>query len=143
MSKLQKAAWFNLSLSTVCVLITAPLFILMARLNTRGFEYILIFIIVAVLISPLLYILYRKKSFESRFDEREKLINRRAFILSAYGLGIFLGCVCIIPFFYLGGGNVIRVRYLPLIFLGTLFIAQFIHSSAILIQCTLEEEDGA
>lgn len=142
MSKLQKAAWFNLAVCTVCVGVAIPLFILMARMNTKGFQYLLIFIVVAVLTSPGIYIFYRKKSFEAGFDEREKLINRRAFILAACGLTIFLGCACIIPFFVLGGRNVIKVYYLPLIFLSTIFISQFIHSSAILIQCALEDNNG-
>ena len=142
MSKLQKAAWFNLGMVTVCMIISMPCFFFLTWRNAKGVVYILIFFVVACITTPVFYILYRKKSYEAGFDEREKMINRRAFVFAAIGLTIFLACVCFIPFFVLGGQNVIKVYYLPLIFLSTLFAAQFVHSAAILIQCLLEEEDG-
>lgn len=142
MSKLQKAAWVNLIVVSTCVIVAVPIFLLLAGMNTKGIDYIFIFFIVGSLTSLGAYVLYRKKSPEASFDEREKMIYRRAFILAACALTIFLGCVCIIPFFVLGGQSVIKVYYLPLIFLSTLFAAQFVHSTAILIQCALEDEDG-
>ena len=87
-------------------------------------------------------VFYRKKSPEAGFDEREKMIYRRAFWMAACALTVFLGCICIIPFFVLGGQNVIKVYYLPLIFLGSLFASQFVHSVAILVMCALEDDDG-
>lgn len=142
MSKLQKSAWFNLGMVTVCMIISMPCFFFLTWRNAKGVDYIIIFFVVACITAPLFYIIYRKKSYEADFDEREKMINKRAFSFAAMGLMIFLACVCIIPYFALGGQNVIKVYYLPLIFLGTLFAAQFVHSMAILIQCALEEEDG-
>jgi hypothetical protein len=88
------------------------------------------------------YFLFHKKGYEADFDEREKMINKRAFSFAAMGLTVFLACVCFIPFFVLGGQNVVKVYYLPLIFFCSLFAAQFVHSMAILIQCSLEEENG-
>ncbi len=142
MNKLQKAAWFNLGVMTVCMIIAIPCFFFLTSRNAKGIDYILIFFIIACITTPVCYILYRKKGYEAGFDEREKMINRRAFSFAAMGLTIFLACVCVIPFFVLGGQNVIKVYYLPLIFLSTLFAAQFVHSMAIIIQCALEEEDG-
>ncbi len=77
-----------------------------------------------------------------RFDEREKMINRRAFIVAAVAMAIFLGCACTLPFAVLGGQSVIKVYYLPLIFIGTLLTAQFVHSAAVLVMCALEDDDG-
>ncbi len=142
MSRLQKAAWFNLGMVTVCMIIAAPCFIFLTARNAKGIDYILIFFLIACITTPVFYVLYRKKSYEAGFDEREKMINKRAFSFAAMGLTIFLACVCFIPFFVMGGQNVIKVYYLPLIFLSTLFAAQFVHSMAMLIQCALEEEDG-
>jgi hypothetical protein len=142
MNKLQKAAWFNLGVMTVCMIIAIPCFFFLTSRNAKGIDYILIFFIIACITTPVCYILYRKKGYEAGFDEREKMINRRAFSFAAMGLTVFLACVCVIPFFVLGGQNVIKVYYLPLIFLSTLFAAQFVHSMAIIIQCALEEEDG-
>lgn len=140
MSRLQKAAWFNLVTITICIMISIPCLFFLARRNAKGIDYLLICFVIACLLSPVAYMLV-KKSFEA-YDEREKMINRRAFTISVLGLIIFLACVCTIPFFVLGGQNVIKVYYLPLIFFCSLFAAQFVHSTAILIQCLLEEEDG-
>jgi hypothetical protein len=99
MSKLQKAAWFNL-------------------------------------------IIAKKKSYEAGFDEREKSINERATTLSLSGSVIFLYLACFIPFVALGGGNIIRIIYLPVIFICTVFAGQLIKSIAIIARCALEREDG-
>ena len=142
MSRLQKAAWFNLVMITICIIISIPCLFFLARRNAKGIDYLLICFVIACLISPVAYLLFKKKSFEACFDEREKMINERAFTISVLGLIIFLACVCTIPFFILGGQHVLKVYYLPLIFFCSLYAAQFVHSTAILIQCTLEEEDG-
>jgi len=142
MSNLQKSAWFNLVGVTVLGMIGAAAILFMARMNTKGVEYVLICIFVPVLASPGLYIYCRKKSIESRFDERERVIHSRSLMVAAFGLTIFLACVCMLPFFVLGGQNVIKVYYLPLIFFSALFIAQFVHSAAILVMCALEDDDG-
>jgi len=142
MTKLQKSAWFNLAGITVLGIIGVAAILYMAKTNTRGVEYVLICIFVPVLVSPGLYIYCRKKSIESRFDERERVIHSRSLRVAAFGLTIFLACVCMLPFFVLGGQNVIKVYYLPLIFFSALFIAQFVHSAAILVMCALEDDDG-
>jgi len=142
MSKLQKSAWTNLIAVSMCAIVGGAGFSLLFLLNAKGIDYIFIFFIVGSLTSLGIYMFYRKKSPEAGFDEREKMIYKRALGLAACALTIFLGCVCIIPFFVLGGQNVIKVYYLPLIFLSTLFAAQFVHSMAILIQCSMEEENG-
>ena len=98
--------------------------------------------IVSCISAPVAYILVKKKGIERNFDEREKMIYRRSFIISAVAMVTFLFFVSTIPFFIVGGGNVIKVLYLPLIFCSTLFTAQFVHSMAIIVQCMLEEENG-
>ncbi len=142
MNKLQKAAWFNLGFVTVCMIISMPCFFFLTWGNAKGVDYILIFFVVACITTPMFYFLFHKKGYEADFDEREKMINKRAFSFAAMGLTVFLACVCFIPFFVLGGQNVVKVYYLPLIFFCSLFAAQFVHSMAILIQCSLEEENG-
>ena len=99
MSKLQKAAWFNL-------------------------------------------VIAKKKSYEAGFDEREKIINQRATTLSLSSLIIILYLACFIPFVALGGGNIIKVVYLPVIFICTILTYQLIKSIAIIVQCALEEQHG-
>ncbi len=142
MTRLQKAAWFNLAGITVVGMIGTAAILYLTKTNARGIEYVLICIFVPVFVSPGLYIHHRKKSLEVRFDEREKMIHRRAFAMAAIGLTIFLACVCIFPFFVLGGQSVVKVYYLPVIFFGALFTAQFIHSAAVLVMCALEDDHG-
>ena len=142
MSKLQKSALLNLSLVTVSALISTACILFLASVNARGVGPWLIGFFVCLLLSPGAYILYRKKSLEVRFDERERLIDRRAFIAAAIGLAIFLGCACTLPFAVLGDKSVIKVYYLPLIFISAMLTAQLVHSAAVLIMCALEGDDG-
>jgi hypothetical protein len=125
MSALQKSAWVNL-----------------AAMNTKGLGYVVTCFVVACLLTPTFYFLYHTKAPEARFDEREKLIYGRAFSLSAWVAMVFLAGICIVPFLVLSGQNLMHVYYLPVIFLSTLFTAQFPHSAAILVQCEFEEQNG-
>jgi hypothetical protein len=132
MSKLQKSAWINLIAVSMCAIVGGAGFSLLFLLNAKGIYHIFIFFIVGSLTGLGICTFYRKKSPEAGFDEREKMIYRRAFWMATCALTVFLGCICIIPFFVL----------LPLIFLSTLFASQFVHSAAILIMCALEDDDG-
>jgi hypothetical protein len=144
MSQLQKSAWFNLGLITICGLFAMLCFVFAASRVEKGFNYInvILCLIAMSIIIPVVLIIHRKKSYEAGFDEREKMINQRATTLSRSGLSIFLYLACFIPFVALGGGNTIKVIYLPVIFISTVFATQLIKSMAIVIQCALEEEDG-
>jgi len=142
MSKLQKSALVNLSMATVFAIISTAGILFLTSVNAKGVVPWLIGLFVCVLISPGVYVLYRKKSLEVRFDEREKMIDRRAFIVAAIALAIFLGGACTLPFAVLGGQSVVKVYYLPLIFIATVLIAQLVHSAAVLIMCALEGDDG-
>ncbi|HUT28497.1 MAG TPA: hypothetical protein VMX13_01805 [Sedimentisphaerales bacterium] len=141
MNRLQKSAWFNLVVVTGVFPIAALGLFLMARTNAKGIDYLIIFLVFGSLAGLGGYLLLRKKGFEAGFDEREKTIYKRAFEWATIALMLFLCCACIIPFFVLGGGNSVRVLYLPVIFLSTLWVGQFVHSAAVLIQCALEAED--
>ena len=142
MSKLRKSAWINLIAVTICAIVSGAGFSLLSHLNAKGVDFIFIFLIVGSLTGLGICVFYRKKSPEAGFDERERMIHRRAFAMATCALTVFLACICIIPFFVLGGQHVIKVYYLPLIFLSTLFAGQFVHSAAILVMCALEDDDG-
>ena len=142
MSKLQKAAWVNLIVVSVCVVVMAACFSILAAANAKGFDYVVICVLAGSPGGLVAFLRSRKKGFEAGFDERERAINRRAFIWAAYVLTLFLALACIIPFFVLGGHARIPVYTLPALFVGALFITQFVHSAAILVMCALEDEDG-
>jgi hypothetical protein len=142
MSKLQKSAWVNLAAATSCMVVGGLGTAFLAKVNARGMVYVLVCLIVPCVLGPVAYTWYRKKSLEASFDEREKMIYSRAFTLSAIVLAFFLMGVCTVPFFVLGGQSLIQVYYLPVIFLSTLFTAQFVHSMAIIVQCAREDDDA-
>ncbi len=144
MSKLQKSAWFNLGIVTLSGLFAMLCFVLAASRIEKGFNYInvILCLIMMCILVPVALIIHKKKSYEAGFDEREKMIEQRATTLSLSCSIIFLYLASFIPFVALGGGNVIKVIYLPVIFICTAFTGQFIKSMAIVIQCALEEEDG-
>ena len=141
MSRLQKSAWVNLIGTAVCVIVAGALFSFLSARNVKGVAHLFICIVVGSLTGLGVFLLSRKKGIEAGFDEREKMIYRRAFIWAAYVLTLFLASACIIPFFILGGQTRIPVYILPALFLGGLFVAQFVHSATILIQCSIEAED--
>jgi uncharacterized Tic20 family protein len=144
MSKLQKSAWFNLAFVTISSLFAILCFAFAAGRIEEGFNYInVILCLVAIsIVIPVVLMIHRKKSYEASFDEREKVINRRATVLSFSGLAVFLYLACFIPFVALGGGNTIKIIYLSVIFICTAFTTQLFKSVAIIIQCALEGENG-
>jgi hypothetical protein len=145
MSKLQKAAWFNLGLVTTSGLFAIFYFTLAAGKIEKGFNYVNAILCLAMMggiVIPSTYIIAKKKSYEASFDEREKSINERVTTLSLSGSVIFLYFACFIPFVALGGGNIIRIIYLPVVFICTVFAGQLIKSIAIIARCALEQEDG-
>jgi len=144
MSKLQKSAWFNLALITTGSLFAMLCFILAASRIEKGFNYInvILCLLMICIIIPVICIIAKKKSYEVGFDEREKMINQRATTLSLSGLIIGLYLACFIPFVALGGGNIIKVAYLPVIFICTVFTAQLIKSIAVIVQCSMEKDNG-
>jgi hypothetical protein len=144
MSKLQKSAWFNFGFLTIGSLFAFLCFYWAAGRIEKGFNYInVIFVLLMIcFIIPVIYIIGQKKSYEARFDEREKIINQRATSLSLWGLVIVLYLACFTPFVALGGGNIIKVVYLPVIFICTVLTAQLIKSITIIVQCALEENNG-
>ena len=116
MNKLQKSAWINLLGVTICVSISTLCHYSLACRNVKGISYIMIFLLGGCLTGLAVFLILRKKGIEAGFDEREKAIHKRAFIWATSSLLVFLGCVCIIPFFTMGGGSDVPVFYLPVIF---------------------------
>jgi len=144
MNKLHKSAWFNLGFVTIGCFVGILCFVLAASRIEEGFNHInvILCLIALCIIIPIVLIIARKKSYEAGFDEREKMIDRQATTLSVYGLVIFLYLTCFIPFVALGGGNTIKIIYLPVVFVCTVFISQLIKSVTIIVQCKLEQDNG-
>ncbi len=81
--------------------------------------------------SPLIF---RKDKGKVTFDERDKLIKRRAALAGFATSYLFVGLACMIPFSILGPKASISVIWLPNIFGGAALSAFFVTSVAILVQ---------
>lgn len=67
-------------------------------------------------------------------DERDKLFQRRAAIAGFATAYLVFGAACMIPFSVLGPKAMIRVTWLPMIFMGAGLCHYFMYSVAILAQ---------
>ena len=81
--------------------------------------------------SPLIF---RKDKGKVTFDERDKLIKRRAALAGFAASYLFVGLACMLPFSILGPKASISVGWLPNIFGGAALSAFFVTSVAILVQ---------
>ena len=89
--------------------------------------------------SPLIF---RTDKGKVTFDERDRLIKRRAALAGFGAAWLFVGLVCMIPFRVLGPNATISVSWLPRIFAGATLISFFAHSVAILIGYGRRGKDG-
>ena len=140
MNKLQKNAWINLAITIIAALIMAISIAVIATSNTRGIVWVIILVLAGCAIGPpVAYFAYKD---ESKYDERERMIRRRAFYWSTHASKLFLTLVCFVPFLIISGQSDIPVYYLPIILCGFLLIEETIQSLIILFQCTKEQDDG-
>jgi len=140
MNRLQRKAWVDLGCVTACVAVAGAGIGLMVRFNAQGIADLMIFLIPG-LIAGLASGLWNMR-IVSRFDEREKIIAQRAFLVSSYAFVVFFGCGAFVVFIIAGGKSLVPAYALPVLFVADLFLAQFIESAAILIQFAREQADG-
>lgn len=140
MNRLQKRAWVELAGGMICVIIAGTGVGAMVRNNAQGIVMIMTFLVSGG-VTGLVVFIQAFRTF-NKYDEREKYIYQRAYILSCAGFIGFLLCASFIIFFTVGGKGVVPVYTLPALFLGGLFFAQIVQSAIILIWCAMEETDG-
>ncbi len=139
MTKLQEKAWVDLGAVTACVALGGAGVGLMVHQNAKGIVHVMMFLISGLVVGLACYIRYI--AIQASFDEREKKIAQRSFVLSSYAFVLFFGCASFIVFFIVGGKSSVPAHTLPVLFLAGLFLAQFIESAAILIQFAREQGD--
>lgn len=81
--------------------------------------------------SPLIF---KKDKGKVTFDERDRLIKRRAALTGFASAYLFVGLACMIPFFLLGPNGSIKAHWLPPVFGGAGITHFFAYSVAILYQ---------
>jgi len=78
--------------------------------------------------------IFKKEKGKVTFDERDKLIQKRA-ALAGFALAyLFVGLACFIPFYVMGRQALISVRWLPRIFIGACITHLFFYSITILCE---------
>ena len=85
-------------------------------------------------LAGLAQIIFRKKPSEIEFDERDRIIHKRA---AGFAFGIsylIVGLACMVPFFVLGPHAKIPVSCLPLIFGAAGITMFFVQSITLLVQ---------
>ena len=75
--------------------------------------------------------IFKKEKGKVTFDERDKLIQKRAGLAGFALAYLFVGLACMIPFFVLGSKAMISVRWLPQIFIGACITHFFFYSVTI------------
>lgn len=89
--------------------------------------------------SPLIF---KKDKGKVIFDERDRLIKRRAALAGFSAAYLVVGLACMIPFFVLGPKANVSVIWLPMIFMGAGISHFFVHSVVILEQYGWGGKDG-
>ncbi len=85
--------------------------------------------------------IFKKDKGNVTFDERDKLIKKKAALAGFTASFLFAGLACMIPFFIFGPKASISVSWLPNIWAGTFLTAFFVHSVAVLVQYGREEKN--
>ena len=78
--------------------------------------------------------IFKKDKGKVTFDERDKLIKKKAALAGFTASFLFAGLACMTPFFIFGPKASISVSWLPNIWAGTFLTAFFVYSIAILVQ---------
>ena len=142
MNRVQKIAWsLVITISLGFILSCIAVAILYVKLGMPKALAGLGFMGIAGLggFSPLIF---RKDKGKVTFDERDKLIKRRAALAGFATSYLFVGLACMIPFSILGLKASISVTWLPNIFMGAALSAFFVTSVAILVQYGWGGKDG-
>jgi len=134
MNRLQKIAWYNLTVLAVALTVSGAAVSILAV--TRGMPKALGglgFLGLAGLIglSPLLF---REKRGQVSFDERDQLIHKRATLVAYSVFWVVFTATCMIPWLLLETGAKIRVVMLPMMLAVGFILVQLVQSVATLAQ---------
>jgi hypothetical protein len=134
MNREQKVALSSVvTILAAVVASTVAIIILYRRVGMPGALKGLAFMAIAGLggLSPLIF---KKDKGRVTFDERDKLIQKRA-ALAGFALAyLFVGLACMIPFIVLGPKADISVTWLPQICIGACITQFFFYSLTILFE---------
>ena len=135
MNRAQKEAWFGLFLGIPLILIPSGVFILTSYDKEVSFAapYMLLYL-ASMSFLPWLFRLfaYRNKK-QIDFDERDRLIEKRAALIAHFFFWLYFVACLIIPWWIMGPKGSVPAITLPVILAGGLSIFVFVQSLTTLI----------
>ena len=140
MNKIQEEAWVSLFLVVPAVVICGALAIGLAYVQALPLAFLLIqFAAFNVFLgflgfTPFITSKILKKRKRIIFDERDKIINKRAAFVSFVFVWLYFVIACITVWWMFGPQGTVSVNLLPAILIGGLIVIIIVRSVAILIQ---------
>ena len=144
MNRTQRSAWCMLMVSLFFIFFGVLLFAEVAVLKSffTSVHRFVALVLVCLFVPYLIFLLKKQSPAEVESDERDRLIIKRAILVSFVSVWIMLAGVCIIPRFIVGETGAIPVYVLTFINLYIFMIAMFVYNIAILIQYGRGGKDG-
>ena len=141
MNKLQKIALFNLSLATIGLLLQLLRF-LVSDFLVHIITLCLTLILCCLLMASYFFRWRITKQDSLNYDERDKLIHKKAELAGAITMSLVISSVTIFTFLIVGTGGLVSIGLLLGIVLLSAMSLSLVESIAILIQYGLGGEDG-
>jgi hypothetical protein len=135
MNQAQKEAWFGLFMGVPLILIPGGVLVFISYDRGASFAPLFMLLYLASMsFLPWLFSLfiYRNKK-QVTYDERDRLIEKRAALISYFFFWLYFVAALIIPWWVTGPEGSVPVITLPIILIGGLSIFVFIRSLTTLI----------
>ncbi|MHC4855584.1 MAG: hypothetical protein ACYS72_04180 [Planctomycetota bacterium] len=135
MNRAQKEAWFGLFLGIPLILIPSGVFILISFDKGASFAApVMLAYLASMSFLPWLIriLVYRNKK-QVHYDERDRLIEKRAALISHFFFWLYFAISLIVPWWAAGSNGSVSAITLPIILVCGLSIFVFIQSLATLI----------
>lgn len=136
MNKTQKTAWVSLAMTVLLIAFSIRWIIMAFTATAIPKSTLLLWLSLFGAIAALGFILFRKKQSpaEVDFDERDKLIKRKAVQISYISLWVLLIAASLVASTIVGDAESIPVSALPLVLFLIFLIVTLVWSVAILVQ---------
>jgi len=144
MNKTQKSAWCGLVVTLVFLLLCLFLFIEIAILKKMFLSVNLLgaTLLFGLGVASVIFICKKQSPIEVETDERDKLIQTRAIVVSFISVGVLLALTCLILRFIVGISGTIAVWELTLINFFIFYVALLVYSVAVLVQYGWRDKDN-
>jgi hypothetical protein len=144
MNKAQEEAWIGLLLGVPILLIPGGVAVLIAYDKGMSFAPLLMFAAVVIVggLGWLLPFLVSKRKKQITFDERDRLIHKRAVLAAFVVLWLYFIAACVTAWLVVGPRGSISVNVMPLTLVGGVAIFTFAQIVATLIQYGWRDKDN-